>query len=479
MKSRGRIVVIDDEVNAAAALETLLKEDGYEVGRAHDGKAGLALLEEIDADVVLTDLRMPGMDGLELLARVKQLRPATMVILMTAYGTVKTAVKAMKSGAEDYLGKPIDVEELEVVIQKALERKRLLEEAGALRERLAEKYSFENMVGQSPEILAVFKTVKQVATSSSSVLLLGESGTGKELFAQALHQNSPRRHKPFVKVACAALPETLLESELFGHEKGSFTGALYTRAGRFEAADGGTLFLDEIGDISPTVQVKLLRFLEEREFERVGGNKTFKVDVRIVAATHRDLRKRMEEGAFREDLYYRLNVIEVHVPALRERTGDIPLLAQHFVRKYATQNHKEITGFDDEVLTLMLRHPWPGNVRELENAMERAVVLSDQALLVPSHFPTLRYLSTPGARAVENKGAGVSIPGSTLAEIEREAILRTLEAVGGSTSRAAQLLDISARKIQYKIKEYQQGGPLAENGRAAAAADDDDGPVDD
>jgi len=293
------------------------------------------------------------------------------------------------------------------------------------------------------------------------VLLLGESGTGKELFAQALHQNSSRRTKPFVKVACAALPETLLESELFGHEKGSFTGAIYTRAGRFEAADGGTLFLDEIGDISPTVQVKLLRFLEQREFERVGGNKTFKVDVRIVAATHRDLKKKVEEGGFREDLYYRLNVIEIRIPPLRERPGDIPLLAQHFLSKYAAANGKEIQGLSDEVMALLLAHPWQGNVRELENAMERAVVLANEPRLLPLHFPTLRR---PGAEPPTNGNStlGVRIPGSTLAELEREAILRTLEAVGGSTSRAASLLDISARKIQYKVREYQQQAEVVE-----------------
>jgi two-component system NtrC family response regulator/two-component system response regulator HydG len=472
MSARGRVVVIDDEVNAAAALETLLREDGYEVARANEARGGLALLEQIDADVVLTDLRMPGMDGLELLQRVKDVRPQTMVVLMTAYGTVKTAVKAMKMGAEDYLGKPIDVEELEVVLQKVIEKKRLLEEAHNLRERLSDKYNLDNLVGQSPEMLAAFKTVKQIAPSSSSVLLLGESGTGKELFAQAIHENSPRRKKPFVKVACASLPETLLESELFGHEKGSFTGALYTRAGRFEMADGGTLFLDEIGDISPTVQVKLLRFLEEREFERVGGNKTFKVDVRIVCATHRDLKRKIDEGTFREDLYYRLNVIELHIPALRDRTGDIPLLAHHFLRKYAAQNGKEVRDFSDDVLALLLRHAWPGNVRELENAMERAVVLAPGPLLTPSEFPTLRRAAdaAPASAAEAKPGTpGLAIPGSTLAEIEKEAILRTLEAVGGSTSRAADLLQISARKIQYKLKEYHQDGAL--RGTRALAAE--------
>jgi len=461
MNVKGRVVVIDDEVNAAQALETLLREDGYEVERANDARSGLQLVEKNAPDVVLTDLRMPGMNGLELLAKVKEIHPETMVIMMTAYGTVKTAVEAMKRGAEDYLSKPIDVEELEVVIQKALDRKVLLEEARSLRERLEQKYRFDNLVGESPEMLAVFKTIRQVAPSSASVLLLGESGTGKELFAQALHQNSPRRHKPFVKVACAALPETLLESELFGHEKGAFTGAVYTRAGRFEAADGGTLFLDEIGDISPTVQVKLLRFLEEREFERVGGNRTFKVDVRIVAATHRDLKKMLDDGSFREDLYYRLNVIEIHIPPLRGRPGDISLLAHHFLRKYAEANGKEIKGIPDEVLALLLGHAWPGNVRELENAMERAVVLVSGPTLAPEHFPTLRQAgaATPGG-AAESPGLGVRIPGSTLAALEREAILRTLEAVGGSTSRAASMLDISARKIQYKLKEYQQEGTV-------------------
>ncbi|HUG52082.1 MAG TPA: sigma-54 dependent transcriptional regulator [Vicinamibacteria bacterium] len=475
MNTRGRIVVIDDEVNAATALETLLREDGYEVSRAHDARSGLALLEQTDADVVLTDLRMPGMDGLELLSKIKEMRPQTMVLLMTAYGTVKTAVRAMKMGAEDYLGKPIDVEELEVVLQKVLEKKRLLEEASVLRDRLTEKYDFDKLVGQSLEILTVFKTVRQVAPSASSVLLMGESGTGKELFAQAIHENSPRRGKPFIKVACAALPETLLESELFGHEKGSFTGAMYTRSGRFEMAEGGTLFLDEIGDISPTVQVKLLRFLEEREFERVGGNRTFKVDVRIVAATHRDLRKKIEEGTFREDLYYRLNVIEVHIPSLRERAGDIPLLAHHFLVRYAQANRKDVHDFSDEVLALLLRHSWPGNVRELENAMERAVVLATEPVLTPAQFPTLRRAELAAAvgPAPAGKGLGVAIPGSTLAEIEKEAILRTLEAVGNSTSRAADLLQISARKIQYKLKEYQQEGALSGRRDEAAHAPTD------
>ena len=459
MSKKGRVLVIDDEVNAASAVEELLVEDGYEAAKANSGAEGLRRLEGFEADVVLTDLRMPGMDGLELLSKVKEMRPETQVILMTAYGTVKTAVQAMKLGAEDYLGKPVDVEELEVILQKAMERKELRQETRNLRERLEHKYRFDSLVGESPEMLAAFKTVRQVAPSSASVLLLGESGTGKELFAQALHQNSPRRDKPFVKVACAALPETLLESELFGHEKGSFTGALFARAGRFEMASGGTLFLDEIGDISPTVQVKLLRFLEQREFERVGGNKTFKVDVRIIAATHRDLQKRIDEGAFREDLYYRLNVIQVHIPALRDRGNDIALLAHHFLLKYAEANGKDVRKISDDALARLLRHPWPGNVRELENAIERAVVLADSPTLTESHFPTLRRAEAVVAAAPGSRGRA-PIPGSTLEDIERDAILRTLEAVDGSTSRAAAMLNISPRKIQYKLKEYRGGSAL-------------------
>ncbi len=451
MSMKARIVVIDDEVNAATALETLLKEDGYEVACATDAKAGLGLIEQMDADIVLTDLRMPGMDGLELLKHIKQARPQTMVILMTAFGTVKNAVRAMKTGAEDYLAKPLDLEELEVVVERAIEKKHLLEETRILRERVADKYKFENILGESPDMLHAFKAIRQVASSNASVLLLGESGTGKELFAQALHQASPRRNRPFIKVACAALPETLLESELFGHEKGSFTGAIATRPGRFEAADGGTLFLDEIGDISLTVQVKLLRFLEEREFERVGGNKTFKVDVRIVSATHRDLTRKIADGSFREDLYYRLNVVEIRIPALRERPVDLPVLAQHFLKKYAIQNAKDVRSFSDEAMSLLLRHLWPGNVRQLENAIERAVVLTEQPVLNVSHFPTLRGALEPAEHPTPS---GITIPGSSLALIEREAILRTVESVGGSTSRAAKILGISPRKIQYKLKDY-------------------------
>ena len=469
MSARGRIVVIDDEINAAAALETLLREDGYDVSRAHDGRAGLELIEKVAPDVVLTDLRMPEIDGIQLLQRVKEIRPECLVILMTAYGTVKTAVRAMKLGAEDYVSKPIDMEELEVVLQKAFEKKALLQDSRMLRERLDEKYHLGNLVGESEKILAAFKAVRQIAASNATVLLVGPSGTGKELFAQAIHQNSPRREKAFVRVACAALPETLLESELFGHEKGSFTGAVATRTGRFEAAHGGTLFLDEIGDISLTVQVKLLRFLEEREFERVGGNKTIRVDVRVVAATHRNLQQRVRDGLFREDLYYRLNVIEVSIPPLCERGLDVTLLADHFRRRFARENRKSVTGITDEAIALLQDYSWPGNVRELENAIERAVVLAEEPVLTTDHFPTVRAAllarsAGPTPSAAEHRitppDAAVSVPvpepRRTMAAIEKEAILKTLSSVGGSTSRAAEILQISPRTIQYRLKEYQE-----------------------
>jgi len=313
---------------------------------------------------------------------------------------------------------------------------------------------FEKLVGDSDPMREALAIVRRVAGSTASILLLGESGTGKELFAEAVHRHSARRDRPFVRVACAALPETLLESELFGHEKGAFTGAVYSRAGRFEIANGGTLFLDEIGDLSPTVQVKLLRFLEEHEFERVGGNKTVQVDVRIVAATNRDLKAKLADGSFREDLYFRLNVIEIHVPALRERIGDIPLLARHFLAKYARANGKAVEEFSSEAMALLGHHAWPGNVRELENAVERAVVLATGPVLDTDLFAALAA-GVPASHGLLHDD-GLRIPGSALADIEREVILRTLESVDGSTTRAARILHISPRKIQYKLKEYQE-----------------------
>jgi len=454
---RGRVLVADDEESARQTLGQILREDGYEVTLAADGNEALSLVARESPDILLTDLKMPRLDGHELLARVRQGFPDVAVVIMTAHGTIRSAVKALREGAEDYLTKPIDVEELEHLLEGIMKRRRLAAETRLLRERLDEKYSFETIVGRSAEMLEVFRLVDQVAPSQASILITGESGTGKELIAQAIHQRSPRRDAPFVKVACAALPETLLESELFGHERGAFTGAVARRPGRFEIAAGGTIFLDEIGDVFPAMQVKLLRFLQDRQFERLGGNQTLIVDARVIAATHRDLKALAREGKFREDLYYRLNVIEIALPPLRARAHDIPLLVDHFVRRFAGANQKDVSGVTEAALAALAAHTWPGNVRELEHAVERAVVLARGPLLDLDLFPTL-----PRPEAGPPRGSdGPVIPGASLEDIEREAIHRTLESVGGSTSRAAAILKISARTIQYKLKQYRMRGTVS------------------
>jgi two-component system response regulator HydG len=440
-----RILVADDEPSSRSGLLTLLRQEGYDVTVAEDGYRALARLEEIGPDVLLTDLKMPGLDGIELLRKARGLYPNLIVILMTAFAGVETAVQAMREGAEDYLTKPLQIDELVIVINRALERQSLRTEAMELRARLREKLSFDNLIGNSPAMQAVFKTIEQVAPSKASVLITGESGTGKELVAEAIHQHSARAHAPFVKLHCAALAESILESELFGHEKGAFTGSVARREGRFKQADGGTLFLDEIGEVSASVQVKLLRFLQERTFERVGGNETLKVDVRVVAATNRDLSTDVASGRFREDLFYRLNVVNVEMPPLRARPSDLLPLATHFLGKFAKENGKVIARFDDSAIERISGYRWPGNVRELENVIERAVVLCDEPSISSKHLPA-------GVGMVQR--GSVRMPGSTLEEIERHAILSTLEAVGGRTAQAAQMLDISVRKIQYKLHEY-------------------------
>jgi two-component system NtrC family response regulator/two-component system response regulator HydG len=471
-EEKGRILIADDEETARNSLGQILTDDGYQTYLAADGKEALRLVAQEAPDILLTDLRMPGMDGQEVLSRIRQGYPEVAVVVMTAHGTIRSAVRALRDGAEDYLTKPIDVEELEHLLERLLNRKRLAAETRMLRERLDDKYRFENIIGRSPEMLEVFRLVEQVAPSQASCLVTGESGTGKELIAQALHQRSPRRDAPFVKVSCAALPETLLESELFGHERGSFTGAISRRSGRFEVAAGGTVFLDEIGDVPLGMQVKLLRFLQERQFERIGGNVTLTVDVRVIAATHRDLPVLVREGKFREDFYYRLNVIEIPLPPLRSRSQDIPLLVDFFVRRFADANAKEVDSVTDETLAALTGYAWPGNVRELEHAIERAVVLSRGNQLDLSLFP---ILPAPALEA-EHPG-GPLVPGATLEEIEREAIMRTLESVGGSTSRAAAILKISPRTIQYKIKQYRLGavnmtGRRSQSGKTPEAPND-------
>lgn len=463
---RARILVVDDEANARNALLELLKEEGYAVETAADGFKALGKMNDFSPNLVLTDLKMPGMDGLELLRRVRETDEDAVVVVMTAFAAVETAVTAMRQGAADYLTKPINMNELLLVLNRELEHLRLRKESGQLKARLAERYNFENIIGNAPVMQEIFKMISQVATSRASVLITGESGTGKELIAAAIHQRSPRAAGPFVKLHCAALAETILESELFGHERGSFTGASGRRDGRFMQAHKGTLFLDEIGEISPATQVKLLRFLQEHEFERVGGNETVKVDVRVIAATNRDLSAEVAAGRFREDLYYRLNVINMEMPPLRSRPSDVPLLASYFLRKYAAENERvgdrAIEGFTDDALEFLASYAWPGNVRELENTIERAVVMCNARRVGVADLP-------PHLRPKESRG--IQIPGSTLEEIENFAIRKTLELTGGSTSKAADVLGISVRKVQYKLHEYQDA---PKSGAPAVAANKPD-----
>ncbi len=465
MNPRARILIVDDEANARMALAELLREEGYAIETAADGFKALPKLGDFAPDVLLTDLKMPGMDGLSLMRKAHERDPESVAVVMTAFGAVDTAVAAMREGAADYLTKPINMEELVLVLERVLERRRLRAEAGLLRERLAERGRLPNMIGSSPRMRAVFETVMQVAPSRAGVLITGESGTGKELLAAAIHEHSPRAAGPFVKLHCSALAESLLESELFGHERGAFTGAVGRRDGRFQQADGGTLFLDEIGEISPAMQVKLLRFLQEHELERVGGNSTIKVDVRIIAATNRNLQQQVKEGRFREDLFYRLNVVPIEMPPLRERQSDIALLAMHFLKKYAKENERTVRGFSEQALDRLTRYAWPGNVRELENAVERAIIVGRGDLI---QADDLSPAIAPSPHTSEDMPV---IPGATLAELERYAILTTLEHTGGSTSRAASILGISPRKIQYRLHDYSQGKapePVAANRNESA-----------
>jgi DNA-binding NtrC family response regulator len=447
MSKAGRILVVDDEVNARTALAELLREEGYEVEIAADAFKALGKYEAFSPHLVITDLKMPGMDGIDLVKKLRAREDPAVVIVMTAFGAVESALDAMRAGAVDYLTKPLHFDELLLAAGRVLANEALRREAAQLRKRVRDRVAPGNMIGSSPPMQRVFEIVEQVAPSRATVLITGESGTGKELVASAIHQRSPRANGPFIKLHCAALAESLLESELFGHEKGAFTGAMARKDGRFSMADGGTLFLDEIGEISGSLQVKLLRFLQEHEFERVGGTQTIRVDVRVVAATNRDLQDEVARGRFREDLFYRLNVVNIETPPLRRRKSDIPAIAKFFLDRYAKENAKAIEAIAPAALALLAGYDWPGNVRELENAIERAVVLATGAEIEVRHLP-------PNVRPSAPTGMPV-IPGATMAEIERYAILETLKATGGSTSKAAEVLDISTRTIQYRLHQYQ------------------------
>ena len=452
-KTSVRILVVDDESGVRSAMKTLLESRGYRVDLAEDGVAALEQIADFPPDVVITDLDMPRMNGMALLKELHERDRELPVIVATSAVELDSAVAAMRAGAADYVTKPVDFEALVLAIERSLEHRKLRVENENLRRHIREKSGegVQGLLGSSPAMQEVYRVARQVAAARATVLITGESGTGKGELARTIHALSPRADKPFVTVHCASLAETLLESELFGHERGSFTGAEKRRIGRFEQAHQGTVFLDEIGEIPPSVQVKLLTVLQDRRFERVGGNESIPVDVRIVAATNRDLAGDVAAGRFREDLYYRLNVVHVVMPPLRQRLGDVLLLADHFLQRFVLENHKQISGFSDRAKTKIRSYRWPGNVRELENAIERAVVMCEGEWIEETHLP--RGSTHPPALD------GITIPGTTMAELERFAILKTLEAVDGSTVRAAEVLDISTRTIQYRLHEYGLAKP--------------------
>jgi len=448
-----RILIMDDEAQERNRIESFLKQKGYEVSALASVAAAVEAMKRERFDVFITDCNIPGVDALQTSGEARKINPDMAVIIMTSFGTIETAVKAIKAGAYDYLPKPIDLDQLVVLIGRISERQNLLRENASLREQLIDRYKFDEIASTSHAMEEVMNLVGRVAGSNATVLLRGESGTGKELIARAIHYHSPRASHPLIKVNCAALPETLLESELFGHEKGAFTGAAARRIGRFEAADRGTLFLDEIGDIPPSVQVKLLRVLQEKEFERIGGNETIKVDVRLVAATNRDLEKAMKDGSFREDLYYRLNVVSVVLPPLRERKEDIPALMEHFIRKYAKENNKSIVGVTAETRDLLMRYSYPGNVRELENIIERAVVLTKGEVVTSADIPLhLKSVESEEKICVAKRDGSLT---ETLDTVERGIIMEALKSAGGVQTRAAEKLGISERVLRYKLKKFK------------------------
>src|SRR6058998_2676625 len=465
----GRILVADDHDALRRGLVRGLTEGGHDVEEASNGNAAIERLHDSYFDVVLTDLKMGGSDGLDVLRTTRALHPTTAVILMTAFGSVTTAVEAMKSGAFDYVQKPFEIEEMEVKIEKALEMKRLKNELDYLRGTQQDIYEFDRIIGSSGALEKVLAVVKKVAKSNTTVLVRGETGTGKELIAGAIHHNSHRAARNFVKVNCAALQENLLESELFGHEKGAFTGADKQRIGRFEQADGGTLFLDEIGDMSPSTQAKILRVLQEHEFERLGGTRTLRVDVRLIAATNRDLPAMVQAGQFREDLYYRLNVVSIGMPPLRERKDDIVPLANSFMRKFAGELKKKIETIETEAQKMLMRYNWPGNIRELENTVERAILLAEGRAIASND---LRLGEVPSLGGARDHAAVVKIPptGIPLEDIERNALVEALKMSNWVQKDAAELLSISPRVMNYKIKtlgiEFPRGrraAPLLTN----------------
>jgi two-component system response regulator PilR (NtrC family) len=448
-KQTGRILVVDDEASLREVLTIMLQREGYDVETAADGAAAQALLQESDFDLIISDINMPKVSGLKLLGFVREHAPETMMIMITAFSTSEEAVEAMKLGAFDYITKPFRNDEIRLIVHNALEQRTLRQENKALRQELVQRYSFANMVGKSTPMQQVYELIGKVAPSRANVLVTGESGTGKELVAKAIHFNSERRDQPFVPVNCGAIPETLLESELFGHEKGAFTGASGQKAGLFEVANNGTIFLDEIGELPASMQVKLLRVLQEREFRRVGGTKDIAVDVRLIAATNKDLAIETKEGRFREDLYYRLNVIHIPLPPLRERPEDIPLLISHFYQSHAGHDVR----VSDAALRLLLDYPWPGNIRELHNVLERCLILGSAENIGVDCLPPQVRGATAGTTSHDLPEGGLDLD-AYLAAIERELLLKALERSNGVRTRAAELLKMSFRSIRYRLAKF-------------------------
>ena len=443
-----RILIVDDEKNTREGLKWALSPDEYEVYISANGKEASDLLGVRKFDLVITDLKMPEMDGMQLLEYINENYPDVIVMILTGHGTVETAVDAMKKGAYDYIEKPVNIDELNILVDRALRRKGLEIENERLKQDLDERYGMDNIIGNSPVMLEVFRKVRQVAPTKATVLIQGESGTGKELIASAIHYNSPRKNNPFIKLNCGALTPTLLESELFGHEKGAFTDAHRQKIGRFEMADKGTIFLDEISETTQEFQIKLLRVLQEKEFERVGGAQTISVDVRVLAATNQDLKKRMEQGRFRQDLFYRLNVIQINVPPIRERPEDIPLLVDHFLKAACEENDKPPMNVTPETMNILQNYPWPGNVRQIQNVIEGMVVMSSTTELTPDNLP-------PEIRKTKERDPYVRVPvGSSMAEAEKKLIHSTLMATNGNKAQTARILGLGRKTLYRKMQEY-------------------------
>ena len=448
MRADYQILIVDDDESIRRMLAAVLAREGFQTAMAASGEEGLALFRAQSPDIVLMDIRMPGISGIEAMSAMLELRPGATVILMTAYADLDTAVRAIKNGVFDFVIKPFDLAEIGLLVNRAFQMREMRRQIGQLQQELTQAYRFDRIVTRDPGMLALCESVARIASSNATVVIHGESGVGKELLAASLHYNSPRAQKPFVKVNCGAIPEGLLESEFFGHEKGAFTGAVARRTGRFEHADGGTLFLDEIGELPLALQVKLLRVLQEREFERVGGDKTLRVDVRLVAATNRDLEAMVAAGTFRSDLFYRLNVVSLTVPPLRERVDDIAVLAAHFLRKFTAEHGREIDGFDDHALAVMQRYAWPGNVRELSNAVERAVVMSSGSTIFAEDLP----LPVVAASRAAPELAARTLK-ALLRDFEAGVIRQALERNQDNRSRTANELGISRRALLYKLHE--------------------------